>query len=413
MHPDYMRLIDRWLGSPLCCIASCMARIRRPAPPREPRRILLICIAETGALVLAHPALQWIRRRYPDAELYFLSFKSGQGILNLMGLASDHQIILRSAPLSLFVLDTWRAILKLRRLRLDATINLEVYTRFSTLLAFLSGAGRRIGFHRFFEEGHYMGRLLTHGLIYNPHQHITRSYLSLAMALQESPSGEPMLKARLDHEPLQRLKIDRPVAAREAMWARIQRLHPPLTPQFLRVILNANASDLIPARRWQAERFVALAQRFLAAHEAMVILLTGSPAERPALERLCEQIGDPRVINMAGETTLETLIDLYSLCHLMVTNDSGPVHFSSVTDIPLVALFGPETPRLFGPVSPHARVIHHPLACSPCVSVYNQKRSPCTDNRCMQAITVEEVYGVARELLVEDDMIEKKKGAIP
>ncbi|MBF8274629.1 MAG: rfaF [Magnetococcales bacterium] len=398
-----MRLIDRWLGSLLCFVVSGMARLwprPSPSPAREPRRILFIGIAEIGALVLAWPALHWTRRRFPDAEIYFLTFTSGRGILSLMGLDSvTQQITLRPSPFYAFTLDTLRTIIKMRRMNLDATINLEVYTRFSTLLAFLSGAKTRVGFHRFFEEGHYMGRLLTHEVIYNPHQHITRSYLSLARALLETPNGDPLVKTLLDVDPLERFKVESSLQNKTAMWAIIQRLYPPLTPQYRLVILNANASDLIPARRWDPDRFAQLATRLLRDRDDVLILLTGAPSEGMALEKLREKISDPRVVNMAGRTTLETLIDLYAIAHLMVTNDSGPVHFSSVTDIPLLALFGPETPRLFGPVSPHARVIYHPLACSPCVSVYNQKRSPCTDNRCMSSITVEEVFAQARELL--------------
>ncbi|MBF0108926.1 MAG: glycosyltransferase family 9 protein [Magnetococcales bacterium] len=400
MHPDLMRSIDRWLGSLLCLVASLWRRRHRPLPTEAPGRILLICIAETGALVLAHPALHWLRQRHPGAELYFLSFKGSQGILNLLGFNQErHRILLRSSPLPLFILDTLKAIVQMRRLKLDATINLEVHTRFSTLLAFSSGARRRVGFHRFFEEGHYMGRLLTHEVIYNPHQHITRSYLSLAMALEEEPRDDPLVKRVIEDLPLERLRIQRSAREQQAMWALLQRLYPSLTKTHRLVILNANASDLIPARRWASENFVELGKRLLADDNNLLILLTGSPGERPPLEHLRQRIGDSRVVNMAGETTLESLIDLYSLCHLMVTNDSGPVHFSSVTELPLVALFGPETPRLFGPSSPHARVIHHPLACSPCVSVYNQKRSPCTDNRCMQMITVDEVHQAARALL--------------
>ncbi|MBF0416231.1 MAG: glycosyltransferase family 9 protein [Magnetococcales bacterium] len=400
MHPDRMRLIDRWLGSLLCLLASLMRWIwsrlvpATSASPRELKRILFIGIAETGALVLAHPALQWTRQRYPNAEIAFLSFRAGRGVLNLLGFDPvSQQILLRSAPWYLFVWDTLKTILRLRHRRFDATVNLEVYTRFSTLLAFLSGAPVRVGFYRFFEEGHYLGELITHRVIYNPHQAIGYSYLSLAKALAEPPGRDPLVKIPLGvGEPLERLQVRCSDANKKRMWATIERLYPSLTPQHHLVILNANASDLIPARRWPSDRFILLGQRLLAERPKTVILLTGSPAERAALERLRLHMADPRVINMAGETTLETLIDLYAISHLMVTNDSGPVHFSSITDIPLLALFGPETPRLFGPVSPYARVIYRSLACSPCVSVYNQKRSPCTDNRCMQEISVDDVF---------------------
>ncbi|MBF0423261.1 MAG: hypothetical protein HQL73_09745, partial [Magnetococcales bacterium] len=312
-----MRMIDRWLGTLLCFLASLLATVARwiiPSPPMdtEPRRILFIGIAEAGALVLAYPALQWVRRRYPSAELFFLSFTTGRGVLTLMGLDPDsQQIILRPSPWYHLFLDTLRVIVKLWRLRLDATINLEVYTRFSTLLAFLSGAPRRVGFHRFFEEGHYSGRLLTHEVIYNPHHAIGYSYLALARALEEQPQGEPLAKIVLGSEPLERLTVTRTDQDKQRMRLQLQRLYPPLSQRHRLIILNANASDLIPVRRWSADNFAALATRVLTeVGPEVVILLTGAPAERPALERLRMAINDPRVINMAGETSLESLIDL-------------------------------------------------------------------------------------------------------
>jgi len=83
----------------------------------------------------------------------------------------------------------------------------------------------------------------------------------------------------------------------------------------------------------------------------------------------------------------------------LITNDSGPVHFASTTNIPIIALFGPESPKIFGPMSPKARVISLGLACSPCVSVFNQKKSSCDDNLCMKQITVAMVIQETQKIL--------------
>ena len=76
---------------------------------------------------------------------------------------------------------------------------------------------------------------------------------------------------------------------------------------------------------------------------------------------------------------------------MLVTNDSGPAHFASLTPVHTVVLFGPETPLLFGSLAPATTIIWKQLACSPCVSVFNHRLSPCDNNRCMQLITVDEV----------------------
>ena len=102
---------------------------------------------------------------------------------------------------------------------------------------------------------------------------------------------------------------------------------------------------------------------------------------------------------MAGKTTLRELLVLYCLADVLVTNDSGPAHFATLTSIRVITLFGPETPALFGARTPTARIIWKNLPCSPCVSAYNNRLSTCTNNLCMQEITVEEVFNAVLDAL--------------
>ncbi len=93
---------------------------------------------------------------------------------------------------------------------------------------------------------------------------------------------------------------------------------------------------------------------------------------------------------------MRELLTLYTLASVLVTNDSGPAHFASLTPVHTVVLFGPETPLLFGSRSPATTIIWKQLACSPCVSVFNHRLSPCRNNVCMQSITVDEVFDAVR-----------------
>ena len=135
-----------------------------------------------------------------------------------------------------------------------------------------------------------------------------------------------------------------------------------------------------------------LGQRILAEQPDAILVITGAPSERKGAEDVCRRIGSERVVSVAGATTLREVLVLYTLADVLVTNDSGPGHFASMTDIHNIVLFGPETPQLFGPLGENRHVIWAQLACSPCVSPYNHRFSPCTNNRCMQAISVDQVY---------------------
>ena len=94
-----------------------------------------------------------------------------------------------------------------------------------------------------------------------------------------------------------------------------------------------------------------LATRILTAYPGGLVVLTGAPSEQAAAEALCRSLGSPRVRSVAGQTTLRELLTLYTLANVLVTNDSGPGHFASLTPVHAIVLFGPETPRLFGPLA--------------------------------------------------------------
>ncbi len=163
------------------------------------------------------------------------------------------------------------------------------------------------------------------------------------------------------------------------------------------ILLNANASDLLPLRRWAPERYVALARRLLAEFPDVCVVFTGAPGEAAAAELLVAQVGSERCFSLAGKTSLRQLLVLYTLAELLITNDSGPAHFASLTPAHVVTLFGPETPRLFAARTPRNVALCAGVACSPCVNAYNNRQSPCRNNVCMQQITVEQVFAAACE----------------
>jgi ADP-heptose:LPS heptosyltransferase len=270
-----------------------------------------------------------------------------------------------------------------------------LFSRFTALITGLSGADRRVGFHRFHQEGLYRGEMLTHRVAYNPHIHIAKNLIALVEALA-LPAQVPYSKIRIDDA----LKVAIPSApqdVRDALLTRI-RAEAPFDPAVQRrVLVNPNASEMLPHRRWMADRYAALIRRVVAVHDDVLVAITGAPSEREEAEALAKAAGR-RCISLAGKTKLAELPALYAHATLMVSNDSGPSHFSSAAGLRTVVLFGPETPRLYQPLGP-SRASYAELACSPCVSAHNHRKTACTDNVCMKAITVDEVYAVVAEEL--------------
>src|SRR5437870_12000234 len=117
-------------------------------------------------------------------------------------------------------------------------------------------------------------------------------------------------------------------------------------PTLMRWSANRRCS-LLPLRRWPPVHYVQLARRLLERYPELFIGFTGAPAEAAANNQLADEVGSRRVIQLAGKTTLRQLLVVYTRSDILVTNDSGPAHFSSMTSIRVIALFGPETPAVF------------------------------------------------------------------
>jgi ADP-heptose:LPS heptosyltransferase len=165
------------------------------------------------------------------------------------------------------------------------------------------------------------------------------------------------------------------------------------------VILNPNCSDLLPLRRWPLQSFAELDKRLASEDPGLALVITGSPAERAQAEALALAIGSDLAVSLAGRTTLRELLTLSCASDVLISNDSGPVHFAALTPIRVVALFGPETPALYGPLGDGALSLSLGLACSPCVNLLNRRISPCRDNPCMKRLSVEQVLDAARAAL--------------
>jgi ADP-heptose:LPS heptosyltransferase len=416
MNVRKMMRIDRWLGVPLCAVASGWRRLLAPfeAGSGEPvRSIAFIKLAEQGSTVLAQTALLDAVRRVGRENVYMVVFDDNRFIVDVLdAIPVENVVTVRSDSFLAMIPSAIAALARLRRLRLGAVVDLEFFARSSALLAYLTGAPVRVGFHAFFGEGPYRGNLMTHRVRYNPHLHTTQTFALLVAALDEPVESLP----RFDLAPAR--PTDAPVCFSaqlgevkevEEILAKVtgEPLPPPL------ILLNANASDLLPLRRWDPERYVELARRLTTAYPEVWIGFTGARDEAPVIDRLVAKAGQARCFSLAGKTTLRQLMVLYSLADVLVTNDSGPAHFASLTTIRTVTLFGPETPLLFAALTPRNKPLWAGIACSPCVSAVNNRQSGCTNNVCMQRISIEQVFEAVAASYEEGRATQGRVGARP
>jgi ADP-heptose:LPS heptosyltransferase len=393
-----LQIIDRWVGVPVCLGFTLVRKLLDAVSPRnapeKPGKILFVKFAEQGSTVLAYSALKRAVEMVGRENVYFLVFEENRFILDVLGLIpEDNVITIRTRSIFGAGFSALDALAKVRELKIDSAIDLEFFSRSSSVLTWLTGASRRVGFHTYFGEGPYRGDLHTHRLLYNPYLHTVQIFRMMIDALEQDGAQFPtfgMVPPPTESElatfmpkPGEQDEVRKII--RDTAGGEVTRL----------ILLNPNASDLLPLRKWETEKYISLAKRLLERFPDAHVAMTGAPDEAASAARVAGEVGSPRCFSLAGKTTLRQLMVLYTLAELLVTNDSGPAHFAAMTSVSVITLFGPETPRLFGAPTPRNTAIWLGLACSPCVNACNNRQSACRNNLCMKQITVEQVFAEA------------------
>jgi len=229
--------------------------------------------------------------------------------------------------------------------------------------------------------------------------HISKNFMSLVNAAYSNKQELPYSKTVITDEQVVLAKANITNENKDHIQGIIKNCYVDYNQNQQRIVLiNPNASELLIQRRWMPENYIDVMKRILAEFNDVVILITGSANEKQEAQELKQQVNHERCINFAGQLKLLELPMLYSISSMMLTNDSGPGHFSSITDLKTYVLFGPETPALYGSLG-NSTPIYAGLACSPCVSASNHRKTPCSDNVCLQLISVEQVMSTIYESL--------------
>jgi heptosyltransferase II len=309
-----------------------------------------------GDAVMSLPALRAIRERFSTARISVLA---KPWVADLYGRESFiDEIILYSGQ------SPWRTGHQLRSRRFDCAILLQNAFE-AAWIAWLARIPTRIGYKR-------DGRQLL-----------------LTRAVNVPKPGEIPRHERFYYlELLRRAGIIDALPESEEI-----RLGSGAVPSAKRVIGVSPGAAYGTAKRWLPERFAEAAGTLATARGASIALF-GSKGERELCGEVAQLLNGHQVINYAGQTTLAQFIDLASGCELFLTNDSGSMHIASALGVPTVAIFGATDDSTTGPTGPNARVVRHPVDCSPCLL-----RECPIDHRCMTGVSAERVVQEALQLL--------------
>jgi ADP-heptose:LPS heptosyltransferase len=393
---DVLQKADRLVFAVVCFLLTVLRRLlpekTQASEAPCPRSIIFVKLAEQGSTVLASQAIrnasEWVGRE----NVHFVVFEENRFILDVMGLVPPENVFtVPTTSVAAMMFGTLSALRKIRRKKIDAAIDLEFFARFSAAITWLTGTRWRAGLHTYFSEGPYRGDLFTHRISYNAHIHTSRMFDVMVEALRMPADQLPTFKENVCRFP-DSLPFFQPEPGELEKVRSILREKTGGGNWKPLILLNANASDMLPLRRWRIECYQALARRILDEIPGVFVGFTGAPSEAATAEKVAGEIGHPRCFSLAGRTTLRELLVLFTLSDVLVTNDSGPAHFATLTPVHVVTLFGPETPLLFAALTPRNKVLYSHLPCSPCVNAFNNRQTACRDNQCMKTITVEQTF---------------------
>jgi ADP-heptose:LPS heptosyltransferase len=429
------RLARRIYASALAVPLRAVAAVERARPghtagydPRAVRRILVLRLPGLlGDAALLTPALRLLKDAFPAAEVHVLASPAQAPLL--APLSFIDRVVVWSAgdllePRQALTPAAWRAaaaaVRRLRRGRYD--VALACYGRLSSALALLSGAPYRFGYAAEAFPG-----TLTHPLPggrYDRPWHEADYNVALARAAGAAGETPPMHLVVPDES---RRAVDAlfrdlaapaspapPVASpggsdSSPLVAPHPRAAPPIqnpksgNPR-QRVIQNRSPLVVLhpgatngAAKRWPPGYWAALASRLGA--DGDTVVLVGGPQDRWLTSWIAARAA-PRPVDLAGHTSLLQLLAVLERAAVVVSGDSGPVHFAVGLRRPVVAIHGPTDPAISGPYDlRRARVVRHALPCSPCYRLDRVADCPLGHALCQRLIAPAAVYAAVRALV--------------
>jgi lipopolysaccharide heptosyltransferase II len=151
------------------------------------------------------------------------------------------------------------------------------------------------------------------------------------------------------------------------------------------VIVAFHCGSGLPTKQWPIERFALLIEKIINSYCLKIIVVGGSEEEGLA-ERLTS-LTSVMFINAVGKTNIKQLAALLKRCRLFVGGDSGVMHVASAVKTPIVAIWGGHNkPEHWRPLADMDIVIYKHIDCRPC------GRTRCSELTCLSLISIDEVF---------------------
>ncbi|MCO6431417.1 MAG: glycosyltransferase family 9 protein [Deltaproteobacteria bacterium] len=396
--------LDHYVGAPLAWALNIVARIvssvikRDHSLTKPPRTILFTKYLGLGSIVRASFLISAAKRTYPDAKIAFATFP-GCAALAKMYDDVDEVLVVRENKARTLFSDTVKLLLWCWKNKVDLVVDLEVHSKYSSLIAACSLARDRAGFGGI--TSRFRSGLYSHLVYWNPIRFVDHAYRQLGAAIkldmsEPAPVPSVTLESRLEMEEyLKRIGVK----DGDILFG-----------------INPNSSDLRTERKWPLEHFAKVIEA-LPEKDTLHVMLLGSPAERSYTEKLlaaCPK-AKVKVHNCAGDLPFPAFCALLTRLSLLLTNDSGPMHLARAFGVPTVTLWGPTHPLVYSPRGKDNISLYQPIYCSPCTHFSDVP--PCGgDNQCLKRLSWKRAARACFKMLeipLTEELVHAKKAEDP
>lgn len=391
MNLALAKWVDRVAGGTAARVLASADALRdliaAPPPVERVTGLLVVKFWGLGNWALLRPIVRDLFARHPGASTTLVTLEANRALTDDL---ADETIYLRPRGAAALALDLARAARRIRARAPTLSVDFEQFSSAGALLARVAGVPQRIGFSSAFAS---RDALLTVRVPFRRDVHASRSFRDLAEAA--GVAHAPYVPGHLVADDAGRAEVDALLGCRARGDV---------------VVLHPGSGDNFPGRRWSEAGFAALA-RHAVERRGLRAVVSGSASESALCSRVARAAGPP-ALSAAGRLSVSGLVALLERAVAVASNDTGPVHLASALDRPVLALFGPNTPVLYGPLAAGSRALHKALPCSPCLTVDNYRSSRCRLHVCMESIAVGEA-AAAFDAVIEAGRARAGVGARP
>lgn len=355
------------------------------------RKILVLCLAGVGDVLMATPLMRELRHAYPSAVIDVLVMQTAVARDILAGNPHVNEVIY----FNFMTEPRWRSLafcLELRKRHYDCSLTPMPQNRLEyNLVAWLIGARERVGFDYIHAGATGRSICLTKRIAERAAEHVVENNLRLLSEALGSPLASPSHALDLVIGEADKRFARDFIEQNNLAGHHLIGFHP-----------GSGTTKNLALRRWAPEKWAELARLLVARDASVRIIMFGAPAEQGLREEIQakSRLAAGRLYSACPGRISESAA-LIGRMQCFVCCDTLLTHIAAAVQVPTVEILGPTDPRSIYPYGVPHRIVRTGIACSPCYG-YSRHGIRCTNPdpmKCLKEVTPEMVFAAVKDVM--------------